>query len=156
MVPKRYSFDTSAFIETWRHYQPIDVFPKVWEDLANVIAENRILCSIIVQEELRRKDDDLLHWVLERVTFLEPTKKEEAIVISIISDAHFSQWAKGRKNQADPFVVALGKVNKCPVVTWEHTFDRTLSNTLASACKLQGVEAISFVEFQRREQFRYA
>lgn len=153
--PQRYSFDTSAFINTWRRYQPIDVFPRVWEDLAGVISEQRILCSVLVRMELKRQDDDLLKWVLKYATFLDPTEAEESIVEEIINNPAFWKWASGQKNQADPFVVALGRVYNCPVVTWEHTSDNKLGNTLASACRLQGVEAISFIEFQRREQFRY-
>ena len=54
-----YSFDTSAFIETWHRLLPPNTFVTLWERLETMIDEGRIRAVEEVKVELDRRDDEV-------------------------------------------------------------------------------------------------
>jgi hypothetical protein len=57
-----YSIDTSALIDAWsRDYRP-NVFPSLWERMARLIEEHRLVASMSVRDEIEKGDDTLADW----------------------------------------------------------------------------------------------
>ena len=55
----KYSVDTSALIGAWiRHYPP-DVFPAVWEQIADGISNGKLRVVSEVYREIEQQSDEL-------------------------------------------------------------------------------------------------
>ena len=79
-ITKRYSFDTSAFIESWRRFYPKDLFPRVWEFVKEKILNKTIFVSSVVEIELNFQQDKLTKWANQFQPFLfNPIKKSNAM-----------------------------------------------------------------------------
>ena len=50
--PSKYSFDSSGFIDAWNRYYPIDLFPTLWDRIANLLKNEIIIASSIVWDEI--------------------------------------------------------------------------------------------------------
>jgi hypothetical protein len=101
----KYSVDTSALLDGRRRYYPPDVFPPVWQKLDELV-ENRVLVAPEeVFIELKRKDDDVYHWVQDRSGMFVSSADEEIqrAVARIL--ANHKKLIDERKNRsgADPW-----------------------------------------------------
>lgn len=119
----KYSFDTSALVDGIERFYPIANFPALWERVDRLIAVGRLLISEEAWNESIAADAPLKEWCLEtganRVTSVYPTDPAVAAVAGAIA-AQFPRWAQqGRKNAADPFVVAVAEVEDCMVISGE-------------------------------------
>ena len=56
----KYSADTSTFIQPWRKYYPIDVFPSFWDMMDSLIGRGDLVAIDEVLVELEKKDDEVL------------------------------------------------------------------------------------------------
>lgn len=65
-----YCFDTSALLQCWARYYPVDVFPGLWDRLDRMIEGGEILCPDEVGREIAKKDDGLNEWVKGRPQLL--------------------------------------------------------------------------------------
>jgi hypothetical protein len=115
-----YCFDTSALLQCWARYYPVDVFPGLWDRLDGMIESGEIQCPDEVGREIAKKDDGLNEWVKARPQLLvaldDETQRATAEVLSAFPE--LVKELSGR-NQADPFVVALARVNSLVVVSEE-------------------------------------
>ena len=149
---QRYSFDTSAFIESWRRFYPKDLFPRVWEFVKEKISDKTIFVSSVVAIELNFQQDNLTKWANQFQTlFVQPDKNIQRYVNHLTNHPNFDKWGISRAHQADPFVVSLAKVKKLSVVSYENP--RATKNSIPVACRELNVEHLTFVEFLRLESF---
>lgn len=115
-----YSFDTSAFLNSWNRYYPPDLFPSLWERFDDLINSGNIIATEEVLIELERKDDDVYRWAHNRRQMFVPMYHDiQQAAISIL--AQYPRLIDNRKNRsgADPFVIALAQtqMEDCAVVT---------------------------------------
>lgn len=68
----KYSVDTSALIQAWRRYYPIDVFPTLWDRIAQLVMQGDLVATEEVFVELEKKDDELLEWVRTHSQMIVP------------------------------------------------------------------------------------
>jgi hypothetical protein len=68
-----YCFDTSALIHAWIRAYPPKHFGSLWKQLDGLIAVGRMLSSVEVYNELKKKDDELERYpsALNRFWILE-------------------------------------------------------------------------------------
>lgn len=112
--------DTSAFINGWRHHYRLPVFGGVWDALGDAMDDGVVASPSEVLVELGKKaGDPLYEWATDhRVAFVPPEATWIAHFGSI--EAYAPHWFKGSgRDEADPFVVAMGLVCGSPVVTYE-------------------------------------
>lgn len=147
--------DTSAVLECWSRYYPIDVFPRLWDRLAELIAAGEIIAPDEVHEEIKRKDDELAGWVKNHTRMFVPldadVQRAAREVLSV-----FPELVKelGGRNQADPFVVALARVRGATVVTQEKGGSRARPR-LPMVCEHFGVEHTDVIGFIRRRGWSF-
>ena len=116
----RYSIDTSALIAAYReHYSP-DVFPDVW-DFMGQLAEDEVLgASEVVLQELQQRDDELLKWARQNRQMFRATDDTIQYEVEAILSTHGALIdEESDREQADPFVIALARIEGCAVVTTE-------------------------------------
>jgi hypothetical protein len=120
-----FCFDTSALLECWSRYDPIDVFPGIWERLAYLVEGGDLIAPDEVLEEIRRKDDGLAEWLKTRVGMFVPLDGPVQIASTEVL-VEFPELVKALsgRTQADPFVIGLARVRKATVVTQERGGNR--------------------------------
>ena len=145
----KYSFDTSAFIEPWRRHYPPDIFESLWDFITNHIESEIIIATIMVRTELERQHDNLLRYVKKFSNlFKTPMEREQDVVKLILNDRNYEHWKIGDRHKADPFIVAIAKVHKLCVVTYE---DQTKNGKIPSVCRDYDVDCCGFLDFLKRE-----
>jgi hypothetical protein len=120
-----FCFDTSALLECWSRYYPVDVFPGIWERLAYLVEGGDLIAPDEVHEEVRRKDDGLAEWLKTRASMFVPLDGPVQIASTEVL-AEFPELVKALsgRTQADPFVIGLARVRKATVVTQERGGNR--------------------------------
>jgi hypothetical protein len=108
--------DTSAYLNGRRDHYPPATFPSVWGLIAAAMTDGRILPPREVFRELTAKDDDIAEWAKDLAgLFVDPSPEVQRAAGTIY--AMFP--GAGRRDGADPFVVAEAKVRGFTVVTYE-------------------------------------
>lgn len=151
----RYSFDTSAWLQCWARFYPRDVFPALWERLDAMLASDEIVCSDEVLRELSKQEDDLTSWLKSRPdTFLELTEPIQDATNEILAKHPYIAKELARRTHADPFVVAVAKVNDCTVVTQENR-GTAAKPRIPFVCESLGIPCIDVITFIRQEGWTF-
>jgi len=152
----RYSIDTSALLDGWvRHYPP-DVFPGLWHGLEELIETNRLIATEEVLYELERKEDEVYAWAKGRSSMFVPIdEKIQPVVADILND--FEKLLDTRENRsgADPFVIALAKVEGCTVVTGEKATGTPNRPNIPDVCAALNVPCVSLLQLIRNEGWTF-
>ncbi len=148
----KYSFDSCAFIDTWRRWYSPDVFKTVWDFITEKIQNKVIFSTRLVKVEIERQRDEILDYVSQFSNlFINPSREEQRIVREIVNNPDFTNWSTNPITEADPFVIAFAKINDLIVVTYENPNSHI---KIPAACRIFDVECINFIEFLRNESFR--
>lgn len=151
MSEARYVLDSSCLIKLHRD-QPIDIYPSVWERLSELLASGDAVIPREADREMQVKDDELRRWLHARqVSVVESTEDELAVVMQIA--ARHPGWVRGKKNAADPFLIATASARGAVVVTDERgtgraTEDRNLR--IPTVAAEFGVKCITYTELVRQ------
>jgi len=118
-----YSIDTSALIDGLERYYPAKHFPKLWERVDELIQQGRFLVSEEVWDEAHAKDAAVKDWCDEPGMARDICKVATDAAIGGIAGRillDYPYWAtQGRKNGADPFVIALAEHRNAMVISGE-------------------------------------
>lgn len=118
-----YSLDTSALIDGIERFYPIRNFPKFWSHMDELIDAGRLRVSEEAWNEAVSVDAPLREWCEEkgagRDRCVYPTTQEVANLAGEIV-GQFPNWmAQGKKNGADPFVIAVAELERFTVISGE-------------------------------------
>lgn len=130
--------DTSAYLNGRRDHYPPTTFPSVWDLVAAAMTDGRIITPREVYRELIAKDDEITAWCKQFrphvfVDPIEPVQRRVGVV--------YAQFANpGRRDGADPFVIAEAQHRGFTVVTYEgRSFSgvptRNWDRTMPDICK---------------------
>lgn len=148
-----YCFDTSAFIDAWRrYYLPDFEFCKpVWERIEQLMSNGQIIIPEEVITELKDKDDDIYKFVKKFPNIVVPVTDEQMDLVVEIFSTHSQliDKKKTEKYHADVLVIALAKLQKVPVVTFESD---NKGFGIPAVCKAHGVVPLRFQDFLRKEK----
>ncbi|MBI3717476.1 MAG: DUF4411 family protein [Sphingobacteriales bacterium] len=113
MKPKSenlYCLDTSASVTMHRFY-PVRIIPDLWKQLEDLFREKRILSHDIVFDEIVPESDtkDNLAKLISKYKncFKSITKRQVQIVPEILSLFPHLIDARNKKDQADPWIIAM-------------------------------------------------
>lgn len=150
----RYSIDTSSLIAGFRRVLPYDIFPTFWNrDLPSLIDSGDLRATEIVRWELEEDDDEVLHWVDEYAALFVALDVAIQEQVKEILSQHPRMLHAGRSG-ADPFVIALARMNEATVVCEERPGKETRPK-IPDVCESFGVQCIAIVELVREEGFSY-
>lgn len=151
-----YCIDTSAILDGWVRYYPIDSFPGLWANLDRLIEANRLLTSDEVLRELEAKDDEALRWAKERPRlFVELDDPIQAATSEILSRfPNMVDTMRGR-NRADPFVIAVARARGCTVVTGERNRGTPERPRIPLVCAHFGLPCVDLLGLIRAEGWRF-
>lgn len=153
-----YCFDTSSLIDSWRrHYYPKN-FEELWNRIGDLIKTGSILILEEVAKEIGNGNkDELMVWLKQYESFIVPISPEQIAIVTTIVNKYplVSQYKKPRPYHADPFVVALGKVKKCTVVSYERGRNSNDNPRIGDLCKEYGVDYCTISDFFEREGWQF-
>jgi Domain of unknown function (DUF4411) len=153
MTKKTYCIDTSALIAAWyERYKP-HRFPKLWEQLDQLINDGRLVSSTLVLRECNKQRSEELHdWLKPReAMFVTPDETVQEQVNHIVNTYTALVAAGKEKFQADPFVIALAKVNSYTVIT-EETGIGSLGK-IPGVCNAMKVDCINLMQLIDEEDW---
>lgn len=154
----RYAIDSDVLINFSRNL-PRDIFEGVWSHLDDYVRSRRILVhrmvAIEVAQKGERKDDANL-WIQsipddliveiddDQGEFIDKMGREDKHIAWRLTNSEY-------RNSADPFVIALGKVFGCCVVTNE----KMTEHKIPSICARYSIETIKPHAMMRVEHWRF-
>lgn len=113
----KYSIDTSAILDGWRRYYPPDVFSGLWLKIEEIINNGSLRATEEVLVELERKDDEAYQWAKNHSSLFVSIDEDIQVAVSeILRDHPKLLDTRANRSAADPFVIALAKLNQCIVV----------------------------------------
>jgi uncharacterized protein DUF4411 len=142
-------FDTSSFIECWAGRYRRTIFAGLWDRIEDVVQSGDIWTPEEVLNETKRKDDGLHDWMKDnREMLVVPLTEKVMDTTREVLDAfpRLTGQARGR-NQADPFVVALARVEELIVVTEEGKQSTERRPRIPLVCEHFDVPCTNMLEF---------
>jgi hypothetical protein len=149
----RYSVDTSSLIEGFRRIFPYDVIPTFWKrDLPALIESGDLRATEVVKWELEAEDDEVLSFVEDNeglfVQIDEPIQHEVRAILR-----HHGTMLRAGRSGADPFVIALARLNTCTVVCEERR--KPSAPRIPDVCDALGVRCVPLLELVRERGLNY-
>ncbi len=146
----KYSFDTSAIVNTWRRYYPPDIFPTLWQNLHDLIDSGAAVATQAALWELEQKDDEIYEWAkLHSGMFVPIDEMIQSHVRDVMSQ--FPRLVDNRSNRsgADPFVIALARLHDLTVVTYEERTSSARRPKIPDVCDEMNLKCINIVQLIR-------
>lgn len=101
-----YIIDTSSLIHL-NKYNPIDVFPTIWQKLELLISERRLLAPKEVLYEINEKDDQLAKWAKHQPSLFKDSTPRQIEIVKDILRQYPSMVKEYKTHDADSWVIAL-------------------------------------------------
>ena len=151
----KYIFDSNIFINLQRR-QPIDIYPSVWDKIGSLMEGGIIISSREVFDEITGSDDDLSKWAKKRIEYFLASDTDVQNSVREILKQHRGLVEGGRKkNNADPFVIALAQITGCSVITEEVRSNSQQAPKIPNVCEVVGVNYMDFVGFSREMKIKF-
>lgn len=155
-----YCVDTSALI-TMQRYYPMRMLPDLWKHLEELFIDERITSHDFVYDEIVPKDknavkDDLASVISKyKVNFKPISKRQAQLVPQIISLFPTLIDPRSKKDQADPWIVAMVVEMMEKVNLFEKDSDFVIVSTesekssskIPAVCKQYRVRHMNLFEF---------
>jgi hypothetical protein len=154
----QYSLDTSAFIDGLERYYPAPTFAGLWEAIDTMISNGRLYASEEVWEEIKRKDQAVKEWAEPKkgALFVATDSSITTEVASLLEVHPRLVMSGGRRNRADPFVIALAKLRGATVVTGEGLDGNAQRPKIPFVCKDLGVPCMRFTDLITAEGWTFS
>ncbi len=153
-----YCFDTSALIHAWIRAYPPKHFGSLWNQLDGLIAAGRMLSSIEVYNELKKKDDELASWAKDRKDELFREidgPVQDAVVVLMHAYPRLVDTSKG-KSGADPFVIAQAMgANPMLIVVTQEDGGSELRPKIPYVCAQQGITCMRILDVIQMENWSF-
>ena len=157
---QKYSIDTSAILDAWVRYYPYDTFPSFWNRFKTLAESREVIATELIEHELSKKDDGCHKWFKQNGLndfFIELTDSIQNAVTDILKNPNYQRLVEDRKGtySADPFVIALAKVEDLIVVTGEKETNNLAKPKIPDVCNDMGIEYINILDLMRREGWQF-
>lgn len=153
-----YSVDTSALFDGLERYYPQALFPALWERIAGLIAEGRLIISAEVWDEARTRDELAKEWCDAQGKDPMVVETDLAVATEVRSIlATFPRLVaqqKGR-NRADAFVIAVAKLRGAVVVTGEGSNGTENRPKIPFICDQMDIPCYTFIDIARLEGWTF-
>lgn len=149
-----YCVDTSSLIAAWQERYPIEHFPRFWDRMDDLISAERITAPIEVLIEMKKKSEELHIWLKARQWMfreLDDAIQQQAGIVL----AQFPRLVGERKlrTSADPFVIALARVEGLALVTDEKPTGSMNRPNIPDVCNALGMKTMGVLDLIKAEQW---
>ena len=149
-----YCIDTSSLIAAWQERYPIGNFPSFWAKVDELIAEGRLLAPVEVFREVEKRSDELHTWLKERKFMFRELNDEIQIEVSQVL-ARFPRLVGEKKlrTSADPFVIAMARVEGLQLVTEEKPKGTLVRPNIPDVCAEMNMSSIGLLQLIQTEKW---
>lgn len=149
-----YCIDTSSLISAWyERYKP-NRFPKLWDQLDQLVIEGRLVSSLLVLAECEKRSPELAVWLGERASMFLPPDPVIQERVKHVTNTYSGLVMSGKeKFAADPFVIATAEVRGFTVITEEKGIE-TLKK-IPGVCRDMGLPCINLVTLFDEEDWTF-
>lgn len=154
----KYSFDTSAILDAWVRYYPIDLFPSFWNNLYQLFHSQKGVMIELVNYELSKKDDGCLKWFKGKgliSLLVEISDEIQFAAKKILENPTYQLLIEDRKGifGADPFIIAHAQISHSVLVTGEKPTGSLKRPKIPDVCKELRIPWISIQQLMREEKW---
>ena len=149
-----YCIDTSSLIAAWQERYPIENFPPFWVKVDALIEAKRLTAPIEVLNETKKRSDELHGWLKARPSMFR--ELDDAIQIEAAQVLEqFPRLVGERKlrTSADPFVIALARVEGLELVTDEKPTGSAARPNIPDVCTALGMTTMSVLDLIKAEKW---
>ncbi|MCI0736473.1 MAG: DUF4411 family protein [Beijerinckiaceae bacterium] len=153
-----YCFDTSALIHAWVRAYPPKHFSGLWKELDGLIAAERMLSSVEVYNELKKKDDELADWAKSRKNelFREIDSLVQGAVVTLMRKYPKLVDTNKGKSGADPFVIAQAmSANPMFIVVTQEDGGSQARPKIPYVCAQEGVTCMCILDVIQAENWSF-
>lgn len=149
-----YCVDTSSLIAAWQERYPIEHFPSVWVKVDILIEAGRLVAPVEVLHETSKRSDDLHAWLKARAKAFRELDEDVQIAAAEVL-ARFPRLVGERKlrTSADPFVIALARVENLQIVTDEKPTGSAARPNIPDVCAAFGMTPFSLLDLIKAEKW---
>ena len=149
-----YCIDTSSLIAAWEERYPIDHFPNFWKLFEGAIKDGKLSAPAPVLDETKRKSRELYEWLEDRDhLFVDLDEALQLEVKQILVKHPRLVMEKKQRYAADPFVIALAKLNGLLVVTDEKPTGSLNRPNIPDVCDDFGLTWIGLLNLIKQEKW---
>ena len=149
-----YCIDTSSLIAAWQERYPIENFPPFWDKMDALIAAKRLIAPAEVLNEMKKRSDELHTWLKARPHMFR--ELDDAIQIEAGQVlGRFPRLVGERKlrTSADPFVIALARVEGLELVTDERPTGNPNRPNIPDVCAALGMTSMGVLDLIKAEKW---
>lgn len=153
---KKYLIDSSVLI-TCANNTPFDYFPSFWNKLNESVSSGQIVICDVVAAEISAKVDKLKKWVgvyksLYRITLVSGIVVEAKLIINKYPNL---VDINNPNDQADPYLIALAKVDQLSVISDERYSENSSKTRIPFICKQEKIECFNRFDFFKNEGWKF-
>lgn len=153
-----YCIDTSSLVHAWRRAYPPKRFSGLWNAFDQLIDDGRLIATIEVYHELKKKDDEICEWAKARkeTMFLEIDDDVQGEVVRIMQRyPKLVDTGKG-KSGGDPFVIAQALAsNPRLIVVTQEAGGTSEKPRIPFVCDQEGVRHIDLLTLIEEEDWTF-
>jgi hypothetical protein len=130
-----YCIDTSALIEAWQVDYPIENFPGFWGRMDELISAGRLVAPEEVLRETAKRSGELHDWLKARKKmFRELVDTVQIEAAAVLAKYPRLVGERRLRTAADPFVIALARVEGLQIVTDEKPTGSMMRPNIRDVC----------------------
>jgi len=159
---EEYAIDSSSLIEGLRKTYPKEVFPSLWNKVADEIQFGKVIAPEEVKRELEQFGvDELAKWCNSFPNFFQPEDPDiQRVVTKIMAHPEHCKLMNLKtpsKYCADMWVIALAKVRNLTVINEEQllTSSSPYKNKIPNVCKDLGIPYMSFLDYIIEQNWKF-
>ena len=158
--PPVYSVDSSSLMDWQGRYFPTDVFTSLVDRVEGLIVAGRFVAPALVKEEVGTVGTaGLIEWTENHAGIFVPTAEVLAEALAIQNQFAGLRDPKAEYEEADAYVIALGKIRNGIVVTQEtpaaEKRNPKRTHFIPDVCRELGIPCISLLGLMRREGWKF-
>jgi hypothetical protein len=149
-----YCIDTSSLISAWQERYPIENFPAFWVKMEALIVAGRLVAPVDVLHEIKKRSDELHVWLkAQRPMFRELEDAVQIEAAQVLAQFPRLVGEKKLRTSADPFVIALARVEGLQLVTEEKPTGSMARPNIPDVCTELSMTTIDVLGLIRREKW---
>lgn len=149
-----YCIDTSSLIAAWQERYPPEHFPAFWVKMGSLVADSRLIAPVEVLHETKKRSDELHTWLKARpMMFREVDDAMQIEVAQVLSQFPRLVGERKMRTSADPFVIALARVEGLQLVTDEKPTGSLTRPNIPDVCQQLGMPWLGVLQLIRSEKW---
>jgi len=149
-----YCIDTSSLIAAWQERYPPENFPAFWVKMDGLVTTSRLIAPVEVLHETKKRSDELHTWLKARpAMFRDIDDAMQLEVAQVLSQFPRLVGEKKIRTSADPFVIALARLEGLPLVTDEKPTGSLTRPNIPDICEQFGMKWMGMLQLIQAEKW---